>query len=64
MGDCKRWRSEQKIDPSTPTFEEWVSGTLRNTVVDVQTLVNVVYETILESNAIHKEEGIREPFHK
>jgi hypothetical protein len=41
MGDCKRWRIEQEVDPGTPTFEEWVSGALRSTAADVQTLVNV-----------------------
>jgi hypothetical protein len=41
MGDYKRWRVEQEVDPSTPMFEEWVSSALRSIAVDVQSSINI-----------------------
>jgi hypothetical protein len=45
MGDCRKWITEQMVDPATPNFEDWVRTAVRNhadeapTAVDVDTLL-------------------------
>jgi hypothetical protein len=38
---CRRWRAQLEADPTTPTFEEWLSGAIRSYARDAQNAVDV-----------------------